>query len=286
MQVRIERTGEINTFGQLRKLGLLGANAKVSSYASSAAAVVSPPPTSTPYDPPAPRSAPTLPSRNVSKCLSDPRPPMPLRTPPSAPAPLIGSEMREKLSHEDEQRLGVHHKPRTSGPSAEWFVRVDSKKVFGPFTHRRMELFVHARRERGVETSTEVRRGETGTWHTMTRASKAKGLEKQSSAYGVWVSSEERVANERARVEASERSSAAAHALQARLERVNAGAREATREENERRERKARERRAGANMLAKMWHVPADMILPPTRSHNSFEAFGSFGGGPGSSSSS
>lgn len=229
------------------------------------------------------RAPASVPPPSIRPPASLPPPKAPSRLPPSSisnsskgagAAPLIGQRTRKNLMLEENERIGTNSHALSEGGMrlVEWYVRIDRKKIFGPFTKARMERFVQARKEKARSGTTEIRRGTVESWHL---ASSGRDFVRRDSAHGSWSSRADQEAASRQRLEKERsmlaRNTEALNAIRGRLDHVNAEHAARDRKEKARLEEAARTRRAGAHMLAKKWNLPESMILPKTVSHNSFE---------------
>ena len=158
-----------------------------------------------------------------------------------------------------------------------WYVRVNGKKVFGPFPRQRCDAFVNARRTR-TGTKTEVRRGLKGVWHTVKHTIDAPApIPKRGSAYKIWEpnkASNVHTGIGDTRATSAEEAGRMSESMKRRLSRVNRVRQERVENERVAREtenrRVATERRAGAGFLAKLYDVPEQNILPKRMSMNDF----------------
>ena len=161
---------------------------------------------------------------------------------------------------------------RNSGDDLGWYVRVNGKKVFGPFPRQRCDAFVNARRTR-TGTKTEVRRGSKGVWHTVKHTIDAPPpITKRGSAYKIWEA--KKTAKNVDNTTTAEDATRMSESMKRRLSRVNRVRQERVENERIAREtenrRVATERRAGAGFLAKLYDVPEQNILPKRMSMSDF----------------
>ena len=191
--------------------------------------------------------------------------------------PLVGSKTRDDLMRQNEGHSSSPVNNFESGDHLGWYVRVNGKKVFGPFPRQRCDAFVNARRNR-TGTKTEVRRGLKGVWHTVTHSLNAPApISKRGSAYKIWepkTSSAHPQTTTTESVDDEEAATRMSEIMRRRLSRVNRVRRE--RVENERIAREAEKhrikvtRRAGAGFLSRLYDVPEQNILPRRMSNNLF----------------
>lgn len=140
----------------------------------------------------------------------------------------------------------------------EWYVRVNSKRVFGPFSRVRLDTFLRARRSR-TGTTTEIRRNASDPWHVCDHTADSPRVHsKRGSAYDLW---KPKTGNQNDTIKAITAADAARH-LKEVLESHNDPIAQKNRRDREIRNEEAMRRRAGADFLAKLYDVPAIDILP------------------------